>query len=71
MELKADSANNGRKNMYKEKLRLGIKSSIVEIQYKSLDKKLNSALLNIIENIEKKLDNKKGQFFIGNFETCP
>ena len=56
--------------MYKEKLKLGIKNSIVEIQYKSLDKKLNSALLNIIENIEKKLDNKKGKFFIDNFETC-
>ena len=56
--------------MYKEKLKLGIKNSIVEIQYKSLDKKLNSALSNIIENIEKKLDNKKGKFFIGNFETC-
>ena len=42
--------------MYKEKLKLGIKNSIVEIQYRSLDKKLNSALSNIIENIEKKLE---------------
>ena len=58
--------------MYKEKLTIGVKNNaIVAVQYKSLDKKLTLAFIfSIIENIEKKLDDKRGKFFIGNFETC-
>ena len=57
--------------MYKEKLTIGVKNNaIVAVQYKSLDKKLTLAFIfSIIENIEKKLDDKRGKFFIGNFET--
>ena len=56
--------------MYKEILKVGIKDKIVEIQYKSLDYDLNKLLLNIIEKIEKRLTDKKGKFFLVNFETC-
>ena len=56
--------------MYKETLKVDIKNSIVEIQYKSLDFDVNKLLLNIIEKIEKRLTDKKGKFFIFNFETC-
>ena len=56
--------------MYKETLKVGIKNNIVEIQYKSLDYDLNKLLLNIIEKIEKRLTDKKGKFFLFNFETC-
>ena len=53
--------------MYKETLKVDIKNSIVEIQYKSLDFDVNKLLLNIIEKIEKRLTDKKGKFFIFNF----
>ena len=56
--------------MYKETLKVDIKNSIVEIQYKSLDFDVNKLLLNIIEKIEKRLIEKKGKFFLVNFETC-
>ena len=57
--------------MIKEKLKLNIENNIIEIQYKSLDKKLSLIFIKtIISEIKKKLDNKKGNIFIGNFETC-
>lgn len=61
--------------MYKETLKFGIKNNIVEIQFKSLDFDFDKLLQlygikNIIEKIEKRLTDKKGKFFIFNFETC-
>jgi len=57
--------------MIKDKITMSIKNHIIEIKYKSLDNKLNAIFnTNIIKEIEKKLKDKEGKFFINNFETC-
>ena len=57
--------------MIRDKITMNVKNHIIEIKYKSLDKKLNAVFnFDILKKIEKKLKDKKGKFFINNFETC-
>ena len=57
--------------MIRDKITMNVKNHIIEIKYKSLDKKLNTVFnFDILKKIEKKLKDKKGKFFINNFETC-
>ena len=59
--------------MIKDKFQMEVKNNIIQIEYKSLNKKLNEVFSkNIIDEIEHEINLKlyKGKFFINNFETC-